>query len=119
LRPFLFHHVNISLFCYALADVYLTALFLVTFMKVPYVGLNFAVYESLKDWLQHTNRFGLANENELHVVTRLGVELWLGLSARLLHTLLMSSREECRWLARAMLTLLLLDKAEKHSSTMA
>ena len=41
-------------------------------MKVPYVGLNFAVYESLKDWLLQTNPFGLANDNELHVVTRLG-----------------------------------------------
>jgi solute carrier family 25 (mitochondrial phosphate transporter), member 23/24/25/41 len=41
-------------------------------MKVSYVGLNFVVYESLKDWLLQTNRFGLANENELHVVTRLG-----------------------------------------------
>uniref|UniRef100_K3Z5X6 Mitochondrial adenine nucleotide transporter ADNT1 n=3 Tax=Setaria TaxID=4554 RepID=K3Z5X6_SETIT len=39
---------------------------------VPYVGLNFAVYESLKDWLLQTNPFGLANGNELHVVTRLG-----------------------------------------------
>jgi len=39
---------------------------------VPYVGLNFAVYESLKDWLLQTNPFGLANDNELHVVTRLG-----------------------------------------------
>ena len=36
------------------------------------VGLNFAVYESLKDWLLQTNSFGLANDNELHVVTRLG-----------------------------------------------
>ncbi|RLN29833.1 mitochondrial adenine nucleotide transporter ADNT1 [Panicum miliaceum] len=39
---------------------------------VPYVGLNFAVYESLKDWLLQTNPLGLANDNELHVVTRLG-----------------------------------------------
>ncbi|TVU20111.1 hypothetical protein EJB05_36304 [Eragrostis curvula] len=39
---------------------------------VPYVGLNFAVYESLKDWLLQTNPFGLAKDNELHVVTRLG-----------------------------------------------
>ncbi|CAD6332684.1 unnamed protein product [Miscanthus lutarioriparius] len=39
---------------------------------VPYVGLNFAVYESLKDWLLQTNPFGLANDNELHVGTRLG-----------------------------------------------
>lgn len=39
---------------------------------VPYVGLNFAVYESLKDWLLQTNPLGLAKDNELHVVTRLG-----------------------------------------------
>jgi solute carrier family 25 phosphate transporter 23/24/25/41 len=39
---------------------------------VPYVGLNFAVYESLKDWLLQKNPMGLANNNELHVVTRLG-----------------------------------------------
>ncbi|KAK3134728.1 hypothetical protein QOZ80_5BG0409980 [Eleusine coracana subsp. coracana] len=39
---------------------------------VPYVGLNFAVYESLKDWLLQKNPFGLADDNELHVVTRLG-----------------------------------------------
>jgi len=39
---------------------------------VPYVGLNFAVYESLKDWLLQKNPMGLANGNELHVVTRLG-----------------------------------------------
>ncbi|KAG8069176.1 hypothetical protein GUJ93_ZPchr0005g15126 [Zizania palustris] len=39
---------------------------------VPYVGLNFAVYESLKDWLLQTNPFELAKDNELHVVTRLG-----------------------------------------------
>ncbi|GJM89879.1 hypothetical protein PR202_ga06104 [Eleusine coracana subsp. coracana] len=39
---------------------------------VPYVGLNFAVYESLKDWLLQKNPLGLADDNELHVVTRLG-----------------------------------------------
>uniref|UniRef100_A0A453A1W2 Mitochondrial adenine nucleotide transporter ADNT1 n=7 Tax=Triticinae TaxID=1648030 RepID=A0A453A1W2_AEGTS len=39
---------------------------------VPYVGLNFAVYESLKDWLLQSNAFDLAKDNELHVVTRLG-----------------------------------------------
>ncbi|CAA2977634.1 mitochondrial adenine nucleotide transporter ADNT1-like [Olea europaea subsp. europaea] len=38
---------------------------------VPYVGLNFAVYESLKDWLIKSNQFGLAENNELGVVTRL------------------------------------------------
>ncbi|KAJ8768556.1 hypothetical protein K2173_022663 [Erythroxylum novogranatense] len=38
---------------------------------VPYVGLNFAVYESLKDWLLKTNSFGLVENNELSVTTRL------------------------------------------------
>ncbi|KAI4311415.1 hypothetical protein MLD38_036316 [Melastoma candidum] len=38
---------------------------------VPYVGLNFAVYESLKDWLVTANPFGLVQDNELSVTTRL------------------------------------------------
>ncbi|WOL01493.1 mitochondrial adenine nucleotide transporter ADNT1-like isoform X1 [Canna indica] len=38
---------------------------------IPYVGLNFAVYESLKDWLMKTNPYGLVQDNELSVVTRL------------------------------------------------
>lgn len=38
---------------------------------IPYVGLNFAVYESLKDWLIQTNPFGLAENSELSVTTRL------------------------------------------------
>ncbi|XLT91039.1 hypothetical protein S245_012999 [Arachis hypogaea] len=29
---------------------------------VPYVGLNFAVYESLKDWLVKSNPFGLVQD---------------------------------------------------------
>ncbi|KAH6779954.1 adenine nucleotide transporter 1 [Perilla frutescens var. hirtella] len=37
---------------------------------VPYVGLNFAVYESLKDYLIKSKSFGL-EDNELGVVTRL------------------------------------------------
>ncbi|RZR75426.1 hypothetical protein BHM03_00057050 [Ensete ventricosum] len=40
--------------------------------KIPYVGLNFAVYESLKDWLIKTNPYGLVEDSELSVVTRLG-----------------------------------------------
>ena len=44
----------------------------VIFLQVPYVGLNFAVYESLKDWLLQTNPYDLGKDNELHVVTRLG-----------------------------------------------
>ncbi|GAA0169700.1 mitochondrial carrier protein [Lithospermum erythrorhizon] len=38
---------------------------------VPYVGLNFAVYESLKDWLVKSKTFGLSEDGELGVVTRL------------------------------------------------
>ncbi|CAK7335680.1 unnamed protein product [Dovyalis caffra] len=38
---------------------------------IPYVGLNFAVYESLKDWLFKTKPFGIAEDNELGVTTRL------------------------------------------------
>ncbi|KAF9602076.1 hypothetical protein IFM89_024843 [Coptis chinensis] len=38
---------------------------------VPYVGLNFAVYESLKDWLLKTRPFGLVEDSELSVPTRL------------------------------------------------
>ncbi|XP_011026923.1 PREDICTED: mitochondrial adenine nucleotide transporter ADNT1 [Populus euphratica] len=38
---------------------------------IPYVGLNFSVYESLKDWLLKTNPFGLVEDNELGVTTRL------------------------------------------------
>ncbi|XWS38258.1 hypothetical protein CRYUN_Cryun19dG0115900 [Craigia yunnanensis] len=38
---------------------------------VPYVGLNFAVYESLKDWLIKSKPFGLVEDSELGVTTRL------------------------------------------------
>lgn len=38
---------------------------------VPYVGLNFAVYESLKDYLIKNKPFGLAEDSELSVTTRL------------------------------------------------
>ncbi|KAH9731665.1 mitochondrial adenine nucleotide transporter ADNT1 [Citrus sinensis] len=38
---------------------------------VPYVGLNFAVYESLKVWLIKTKPLGLAEDSELSVTTRL------------------------------------------------
>ncbi|PON44301.1 Mitochondrial carrier protein [Parasponia andersonii] len=38
---------------------------------VPYVGLNFAVYESLKDWLIKTKPFGVVEDSELSVMTRL------------------------------------------------
>ncbi|KAL4204120.1 hypothetical protein AMTRI_Chr01g108110 [Amborella trichopoda] len=41
---------------------------------IPYVGLNFAVYESLKDWLIKTKALGLVDPDseELSVLTRLG-----------------------------------------------
>ncbi|RWR96515.1 mitochondrial adenine nucleotide transporter ADNT1-like protein [Cinnamomum micranthum f. kanehirae] len=38
---------------------------------IPYVGLNFAVYESLKEWLIKTKLLGLVEDNELSVITRL------------------------------------------------
>lgn len=38
---------------------------------IPYVGLNFAVYDSLKHWLIKEKKFGLAQDNELSVATRL------------------------------------------------
>ncbi|XP_028124262.1 mitochondrial adenine nucleotide transporter ADNT1-like isoform X2 [Camellia sinensis] len=38
---------------------------------IPYVGLNFAVYESLKDWLIKSRPFGLVEDTELSVTTRL------------------------------------------------
>ncbi|KAL1830331.1 hypothetical protein ACET3Z_008743 [Daucus carota] len=38
---------------------------------VPYVGLNFAVYESLKDWLIKSDPLGLNDGSDLGVITRL------------------------------------------------
>lgn len=38
---------------------------------IPYVGLNFAVYESLKDWLIRSKPFGLNKDSELSVTTKL------------------------------------------------
>ncbi|QCD91713.1 solute carrier family 25 [Vigna unguiculata] len=38
---------------------------------VPYVGLNFSVYESLKDGLIRSKPFGIAQDSELSVTTRL------------------------------------------------
>ncbi|KAK3434949.1 hypothetical protein EUGRSUZ_D02348 [Eucalyptus grandis] len=38
---------------------------------IPYVGLNFAVYESLKEWLIKNRPFGLMEDSELSVTTRL------------------------------------------------
>ncbi|MBA0802360.1 hypothetical protein Gohar_012663, partial [Gossypium harknessii] len=39
--------------------------------QIPYVGLNFSVYESLKDWLIKSRPFGLVEDSELSVTTRL------------------------------------------------
>lgn len=39
---------------------------------VPYVGLNFAVYESLKDWIAKKNKAGTGEDSELGVLTKLG-----------------------------------------------
>ncbi|KAH7513813.1 hypothetical protein FEM48_Zijuj11G0022000 [Ziziphus jujuba var. spinosa] len=38
---------------------------------VPYVGLNFAVYESLKEYLIKAKPLGLVEDNDLSVITRL------------------------------------------------
>ncbi|GLT78126.1 hypothetical protein SLA2020_496720 [Shorea laevis] len=38
---------------------------------VPYVGLNFAVYESLKDWLIKSKPYGLDEDPQLSVTTKL------------------------------------------------
>ncbi|KAI4355198.1 hypothetical protein L6164_003992 [Bauhinia variegata] len=38
---------------------------------IPYVGLNFAVYESLKDWLVKSKSFGICQDSDLSVTTRL------------------------------------------------
>ncbi|XP_027362570.1 mitochondrial adenine nucleotide transporter ADNT1-like [Abrus precatorius] len=38
---------------------------------IPYVGLNFSVYESLKDWFIRSKPFGIAQDSELNVTTRL------------------------------------------------
>lgn len=40
-------------------------------VQIPYVGLNFSVYESLKDWLIQTKPLGIAQDSELSVTTRL------------------------------------------------
>lgn len=42
-----------------------------SFFQVPYVGLNFAVYESLKDWLIKNKPYGLVKDSELSVTTKL------------------------------------------------
>lgn len=42
-----------------------------SFSQVPYVGLNFAVYESLKDWLIKNKPYGLVDDSELSVTTKL------------------------------------------------
>ncbi|KAJ0814635.1 putative mitochondrial carrier domain protein [Helianthus annuus] len=38
---------------------------------IPYVRLNFAVYESLKDYLVKSRPFGLVEDKELSVTTKL------------------------------------------------
>lgn len=47
-------------------------------LQVPYVGLNFAVYESLKDWLIKSRPFGLVQDSELSVTTRLACGAFAG-----------------------------------------
>ncbi|RYR25858.1 hypothetical protein Ahy_B02g059883 [Arachis hypogaea] len=46
-------------------------LFIFTSLQSSIVGLNFTVYESLKDWLVKSNLFGLVQDSELSVITRL------------------------------------------------
>lgn len=41
-------------------------------MQVPYVGLNFAVYESLKDWILKHPQWQPDDGADLHVLTKLG-----------------------------------------------
>lgn len=66
----LLHSFDFWTLCLYLVFVYLD-LIPICFMQVPYVGLNFAVYESLKDWLIKAKPFGLIEDNELSVTTRL------------------------------------------------
>jgi solute carrier family 25 phosphate transporter 23/24/25/41 len=40
-------------------------------LQIPYVGLNFAVYETLKDWMMKSPRFWPDDGAELGVVTKL------------------------------------------------
>lgn len=40
-------------------------------LQIPYVGLNFSVYESLKDRLIRSKPLGTAQDSELSVMTRL------------------------------------------------
>ncbi|KAK7301739.1 hypothetical protein RJT34_12611 [Clitoria ternatea] len=46
---------------------------------IPYVGLNFYVYESLKDWLVHSKPFGIAQDSKLSVTTRLACGAVVGI----------------------------------------
>ncbi|GAB2230898.1 hypothetical protein Droror1_Dr00015195 [Drosera rotundifolia] len=38
---------------------------------IPYVGLNFGVYESLKDWVIKSKPIGLAQDSDLNIATKL------------------------------------------------
>ncbi|KAK9291713.1 hypothetical protein L1049_019662 [Liquidambar formosana] len=49
---------------------------------VPYVGLNFGVYESLKDWLVKERPFGLVEDSELSVTTRLACGAVAGMTGQ-------------------------------------
>ncbi|KAL8207833.1 hypothetical protein R6Q57_007245 [Mikania cordata] len=86
-------------------------------MKIPYVGLNFGVYESLKDWLVKSRPFGLAEDTELGVTTKLACGAAAGTVVKLLLILLMSSAEECKWLVGNMQLQLSLQMASQRLST--
>ncbi|XP_042416993.1 mitochondrial adenine nucleotide transporter ADNT1-like [Zingiber officinale] len=49
---------------------------------IPYAGLNFGVYESLKDWLIKTNPYGLAEDSELNISTKLACGATAGIAGQ-------------------------------------
>lgn len=51
--------------------MFLLMFLLLCCVQIPYVGLNFSVYESLKDWLVQTKPLGIAQDSELTVTTKL------------------------------------------------
>lgn len=56
---------------FEISDLFLHENTMLWCLQIPYVGLNFSVYESLKDWLIRSKPFGIAQDSELSVTTRL------------------------------------------------
>lgn len=57
---------------FEISDLFLHENTMLWCLQIPYVGLNFSVYESLKDWLIRSKPFGMkAQDSELSVTTRL------------------------------------------------